>query len=144
MEWNTIVRFEKVGSLELSEMPCSQGLATNNNRILEKKRLLLKSSHQVCKHACSHACFHFAAQSLVDLFEMTRARWSSLVGRFRALRARTEQEQINHRPASLGNRLTEDIHGVGTPEAETAKHICCLQIRMTDRLTSCDIMADKG
>ena len=49
-----------------------------------------------------------------------------MVGRFRAVRAWTAQEPINHRPASLGNRLTEDIRGIGSgrpPEAKTAEHI---------------------
>lgn len=120
----------------------SQGLATTASpqqqhapQHLPKERGAFES-HQM--EGRSQACFAFIApcHAYSILFEMTRARGSSLVGRFGSELSGHRQRKNRSTTGlpSLRNRLTEDIRGIAAPEAKTAKHICCLKGRMTDHL----------
>ena len=119
-------------------MPSSQGLATTASAQQQRAPDFAKGTVASEKWPSDGSMLQPCVFPFVTMPIRFFSRWceqgrSSLVGRFRALRAWTQRK----------NRSTTGLPpwGIGSgsgrpPEAKTAKHICCLQGRMTDHLTS--------
>jgi len=117
-------------------MPSSQGLATTASAQQQRAPDFAKGTVASEKWPSDGSMLQPCVFPFVTMPIRFFSRWceqgrSSLVGRFRAVRAWTAQEPINHRPASLGNWQWQ---AAGGKNGRT--HICCLQGRMTDHLTS--------